>query len=1009
MRLSRNAKVVSGFILLMMYAGTLQAGERLRNCAVTQSYPIADTDATINFPSSAVLLEGSQLVAGAARRNGNTDPGKIYLYNASSNAIQDSADQNIDAEVCRGQLFGETMVRLSDESNPGNRFAVFDPSYCEAVNFGDQSGRGYIYEVVNGQFNLLQTLQAPHEGNFEFGTSVAYSDGYLFVSGPGPGLDGYIAIYLCDETSCNFVTEIRDSDLPADTIDDFGRRSISADVEAGVLAVNAVSNAAVPGGGTTPTGIVLIFDISDIMNPVKINRFNSEDYPYHPSIFGAEITFGNDLKVSKDIVQIGHPATSTLCRNSAGGIRLLDIDTGDLLGSVEYNCNNEPFVGNNNMRYGTWFTPVGSASMVTSVGGFGTDDGTLLHYDYNPISHHSNYPNLGGVNFDPLLNGTNTTPVTRTNQTHFDTAFYPETKKYSFAWSEGAINGAAGNAYVLECDAPTDMLVDIPPGTVDTTEVFKSDPAAAISGGAPITDDLMVLSSNTYLWDINLSIDIINAANPNAPVKDTAELDIKLTSPSGTTVTISSGNGATGAFFSTYFDDSAISNNTVTDATYGGYNGGHAETPLMVESALGAFIGEDPNGTWTIEVVDTAPGGPVATLNSWGLEIKSLDKTPDATSVSASSTANSLISDSAAVTDQLSVSTLGKVICDVDLNTNITHTFSADLDINLKSPQGTIVTITTDNGSDFDDVFNGTLWDDSASENATDFVYANSVVATSLVPEGAMSAFNGEDPNGNWSLFITDDTAGNDGTLVSWGLDIKTCAAGAPVAANDSLTTDEDTILSGNVLLDNGNGADFDPDMDTLTIIEMNGSSVNVGMQSVLPSQALVTLNSDGTLVYNPNNQFEYLASGATAVDTFTYTVSDGMSAVVGTVSLTINGRNDAPYLVTNHSGRTVAGVSLIDNSRLAADDPDDDASGLTFTVTSPASNGELQLNGSGPTTTFTQDDINNNRLRYVHDGSSTVTDSFQFSLADGGEDGVAAVTGIFEINVDVIFYDGFE
>lgn len=185
MRLFRTVTVMRRILILVMCVGTLHEGERLCNCSVTQSYT-PPVDATNNFSSSAILLEDSQLVVGAARRDGGTAPGKIYLYDAASTAIQDSAlSPDIDAEICRGQFFGETMVRLSDENNPGNRFAVFDPPYCEGPGFADTSGRGYIYEVVNGQFNLLQTLVATHVGDFEFGSTLAYSDGYLFVSGPG--------------------------------------------------------------------------------------------------------------------------------------------------------------------------------------------------------------------------------------------------------------------------------------------------------------------------------------------------------------------------------------------------------------------------------------------------------------------------------------------------------------------------------------------------------------------------------------------------------------------------------------------------------------------------------------------------------------------------------------------------------------------------------------------------------------------------------------------------------
>ncbi len=100
------------------------------------------------------------------------------------------------------------------------------------------------------------------------------------------------------------------------------------------------------------------------------------------------------------------------------------------------------------------------------------------------------------------------------------------------------------------------------------------------------------------------------------------------------------------------------------------------------------------------------------------------------------------------------------------------------------------MTLTTDNGAGNDNVFNGTLWDDSANPAGqvpyttnnglvTDNAYVNLTTATPLVPEEAMAAFIGEDPNGTWTLTISDDLAGDGGSLDSWSLDIDTfsCAS----------------------------------------------------------------------------------------------------------------------------------------------------------------------------------------------------------------------------------------
>jgi uncharacterized repeat protein (TIGR01451 family) len=146
----------------------------------------------------------------------------------------------------------------------------------------------------------------------------------------------------------------------------------------------------------------------------------------------------------------------------------------------------------------------------------------------------------------------------------------------------------------------------------------------------------------------------------------------------------------------------------------------------------------------------------------------------------------------AVVTSTVVVSGAGPYLFDLDLTTNITHTFAADLDVTLTSPAGTVVTLTTDNGAGNDNVFNGTLWDDDANPAGqvpyttnnglvTDQAYVNLTLASPLVPEEAMGAFIGEDPNGTWTITISDDLAGDGGSLDSWSLAVTTFP-NAPIA-----------------------------------------------------------------------------------------------------------------------------------------------------------------------------------------------------------------------------------
>ncbi|MDT3778353.1 DUF2341 domain-containing protein [Nitrospira sp. MA-1] len=182
---------------------------------------------------------------------------------------------------------------------------------------------------------------------------------------------------------------------------------------------------------------------------------------------------------------------------------------------------------------------------------------------------------------------------------------------------------------------------------------------------------------------------------------------------------------------------------------------------------------------------------------------------------------------------------------------------------------------------------------------------------------------------------------------------------------------------------------DTDADGDPLTAIQVSADPANAQSFS---------FNADGSFSYTPVANF-------TGTDTFTYKVNDGTddgNTVV--VTINVNPVNDSPTVATN-TGATVNEASsgnIITTAMLNEGDPDDAGIGLTYTVTAVTTNGTLRLSGTplGVNDTFTQDDIDSNRVTYDHNGSETTTDSFNFSLADGGENGSTPATGVFTITI---------
>jgi VCBS repeat-containing protein len=92
----------------------------------------------------------------------------------------------------------------------------------------------------------------------------------------------------------------------------------------------------------------------------------------------------------------------------------------------------------------------------------------------------------------------------------------------------------------------------------------------------------------------------------------------------------------------------------------------------------------------------------------------------------------------------------------------------------------------------------------------------------------------------------------------------------APVAQDDEAATDEDTVLTlaAPGLLAN------DTDVGTLDVLRVVGIDTS-------GTQGLVIANADGSFTYDPAGKFDHLGAGETAIDRFTYVVSDGEDRIV--------------------------------------------------------------------------------------------------------------------------------
>jgi subtilisin-like proprotein convertase family protein len=98
---------------------------------------------------------------------------------------------------------------------------------------------------------------------------------------------------------------------------------------------------------------------------------------------------------------------------------------------------------------------------------------------------------------------------------------------------------------------------------------------------------------------------------------------------------------------------------------------------------------------------------------------------------------------------------------------NLTHTYNSDLKIQLIAPDGTTVLLCNGIGGG-DDNFTNTCFNESAT---TPIINGTAPFTGDFTPQGDMGVVNnGQNPNGNWVLRITDNAGADIGDLLSWSL-----------------------------------------------------------------------------------------------------------------------------------------------------------------------------------------------------------------------------------------------
>ncbi|UWQ91566.1 VCBS domain-containing protein [Rhodobacteraceae bacterium M382] len=200
---------------------------------------------------------------------------------------------------------------------------------------------------------------------------------------------------------------------------------------------------------------------------------------------------------------------------------------------------------------------------------------------------------------------------------------------------------------------------------------------------------------------------------------------------------------------------------------------------------------------------------------------------------------------------------------------------------------------------------------------------------------------------------------------------------------NDAPTAVADTgsaVENGGTILVDLTGNDTDPDSaDDLEIVSIDTTG----------TLGTVAINLDNdTVTYDPNGQFEALAIGEMATDTFTYTISDGNGVTsTETVTITITGSNDAPVVTVDTDTATDDSVAATGN--VLSNDSDADGSDVLAVATAAASGDSATAVTTGTVITGTY-------------GTLTISDDggYSYVVTDESLDDTDAVQDVFDLGV---------
>ena len=322
--------------------------------------------------------------------------------------------------------------------------------------------------------------------------------------------------------------------------------------------------------------------------------------------------------------------------------------------------------------------------------------------------------------------------------------------------------------------------------------------------------------------------------------------------------------------------------------------------------------------------------------------------------------------------------------------TNVNDAPVAVADAGTLAEGGTLVLDLAGNDTDADDGLDlASIVIVTAPSHGTVTVNANGTVE--YTHDGSESTADG-------FTYTIEDASGAVSNVAGVTLTV-TAVNDAPALVNNALTLEEGETVT----LD---AADLSAtDAEATTGVQSGALIFTV---SVVSGGQFEEVGAPGTAITSftqqqlTDSEIRFVHDGGEAAPAYEVSVSDGvLSDGPAGASVTFTNVDDAPELVTNALTLAEGETVTLDGTNLSATDIDTADNTLVFTVSGISGGQFEEVSGAGtPITSFTQQQLTDSEIRFVHDGGEAAP-AYEVSVSDGGLSSASAGASITFTNVD--------